>query len=176
MLKPVAVAGAANISSGRALAVGVLGLLELVAKPGMPKGSAEAVDALLWAALLLPRVWGLGGAAPNGSLLREPKGSELDEAGAGPEAGAVPKGSWDAAVEPNEDSNGSLLPNASGAAAGVSLDVEKVDHTSPPGDAACRHSCLRMVPCWNDSILELISLHITLHYHYITIEWLPMPQ
>lgn len=53
----------------------------------------------------------------------------------------MPNGSLDAAGVaaggPKEDPKGSLLPNASDAAAGVSLDVEKVDQTSAPGDAAC---------------------------------------
>lgn len=120
--------------------MGVEGLLDATDRLDTPNGSAEDAEALPWAALplLLPRVWALADVgAPNGSLLRAPKGSELE----GAEAAGASKGSWDAegvaAGGPKEHPKGSLLPNASGAAAGVSLDVEKVDQTSAPGDAAC---------------------------------------
>lgn len=125
------------MSSGRALAVGVEGLAGAADKLDIPKGSADAPLCAVRMLLLL-EVWpaALGASAPKGSVLLDPKGSELAEA----EAVAVPNGSWDtagaAAGVANAEPKGSLLPKASGAAAGASLDVEKVDQTSAPGDAA----------------------------------------
>ena len=129
------------MSSGRARLGGVAGagvgaLAGAADRPAMPNGS----DAVL---LLV------GPKAPPPELeLPEPDGSALAEraatglaAGRLAAAGAAPKGSapkW-SAPKPAAEGEGAApkgsAPKASGAAAvGASLEVEKVDQTSAPGE------------------------------------------
>ena len=133
------------MSSGRARLGGVVGvgmevwpLLEVADRPDMPKGSD---------ALPLPASF-VEATEANGSVLYEKAAMGLAE-GRLADGGAAPKGSPPKGSVPKPDGAGAVpkgsVPNASGAAAaGASLEVEKVDQTSAPGEPASSQKSIQI--------------------------------